>query len=119
MLLVYCLGDILVFNRPGSTIGFILRLMLSCLPRLLPDAWQSFFGISINFPNYSILSIPVTLLWIILVTNSFNLLDNIDGLAGGIAGIAAFMLFISSFGVINHAATGVMNHRYRWDRFSR
>ena len=68
------------------------------------------FGISINFPNYSILSIPVTLLWIILVTNAFNLLDNIDGLAGGIAGIAAFMLFISSFGVINHAATGVMNH---------
>ena len=65
-----------------------------------------FFGISINFPNYSILSIPVTLLWIILVTNSFNLLDNIDGLAGGIAGISAFMLFISSFGVINHAATG-------------
>ena len=68
-----------------------------------------FFGISINFPNYGILSIPITLLWIILVTNSFNLLDNIDGLAGGIAGISAFMLFISSFGVINHAATGGIN----------
>ena len=68
-----------------------------------------FFGISINFPNYGILSIPITLLWIILVTNSFNLLDNIDGLAGGIAGISAFMLFISSFGVINHAPAGGIN----------
>ena len=102
----------------GSTFLFLIGLLddkfhftpyVKLFTQIIAGCLAIFFGISINFPNYSILSIPVTLLWVILVTNSFNLLDNIDGLAGGIAGIAAFMLFISSFGVINHAATGVMN----------
>lgn len=29
--------------------------------------------------------------WIILITNAFNLLDNMDGLSGGVAAIAAFL----------------------------
>ena len=33
-----------------------------------------------------------------LVTNAFNLLDNIDGLAGGITGIRGVMLFVSGGG---------------------
>ena len=102
----------------GATFLFLIGLLddkfhftpyVKLFTQIIAGCLAIFFGISINFPNYSILSIPVTLLWIILVTNSFNLLDNIDGLAGGIAVISAFMLFISSFGVINHAATGVMN----------
>jgi UDP-GlcNAc:undecaprenyl-phosphate/decaprenyl-phosphate GlcNAc-1-phosphate transferase len=35
------------------------------------------------------LNIAVTLLWIIGITNALNLLDNMDGLAGGVAMIAA------------------------------
>lgn len=53
-------------------------------------------GIVINLPGNSILTIPLTLLWIIAVTNAFNLLDNIDGLAAGIAAISSLMLFFSS-----------------------
>jgi UDP-GlcNAc:undecaprenyl-phosphate GlcNAc-1-phosphate transferase len=36
--------------------------------------------------------LAVTLLWVIGITNAFNLLDNMDGLSAGIAGIAALML---------------------------
>ena len=36
-----------------------------------------------------ILSLPVTLLWIVGITNAINLIDGLDGLAGGIAAIAA------------------------------
>jgi UDP-GlcNAc:undecaprenyl-phosphate GlcNAc-1-phosphate transferase len=54
------------------------------------------YGVILGLPKDNFISIPLTLVWIVLVTNSFNLLDNIDGLAAGIAGIAAFMLFISS-----------------------
>ena len=102
----------------GATFLFLIGLLddkfhftpyVKLFTQIVAGCLAIFFGISVDFPNYSILSIPVTLLWIIGVTNSFNLLDNIDGLAGGIAGISAFMLFTSSFGVINHAATGVMN----------
>ena len=53
-------------------------------------------GIVINLQGNSILTIPLTLLWIIAVTNAFNLLDNIDGLAAGIAAISSLMLFFSS-----------------------
>ncbi len=54
------------------------------------------FGVIIGLPLDAFLSIPLTLLWIIGITNSFNLLDNIDGLAAGIAAIASSMLFASS-----------------------
>lgn len=63
-----------------------------------------FFGISISLPySISFLSIPLTLIWIVGVTNSFNLLDNIDGLAGGIAAIASLLLFFSSLVFSNNA----------------
>lgn len=37
-------------------------------------------------------SLPVTLLWIVLITNALNWLDGLDGLAAGVAGIAALTL---------------------------
>ena len=43
-------------------------------------------------------NVAVTLLWLVGVTNAFNLLDNMDGLSGGIAAItAAFFLLMSTF----------------------
>jgi UDP-GlcNAc:undecaprenyl-phosphate GlcNAc-1-phosphate transferase len=37
-------------------------------------------------------SLPLTLLWVVGITNAINLLDNMDGLAAGIAGIAALVM---------------------------
>lgn len=48
-------------------------------------------GVSIPFgPSLDLaaLSLPVTLLWIVGVTNAFNLIDGLDGLAGGVALVA-------------------------------
>ncbi|MCU1486253.1 MAG: Undecaprenyl-phosphate N-acetylglucosaminyl 1-phosphate transferase, partial [Actinomycetia bacterium] len=36
----------------------------------------------------------VTVLWIVGVTNAFNLLDNMDGLSAGVAAIAALFVFV-------------------------
>ena len=36
---------------------------------------------------------PATLLWIVGITNAFNLIDGLDGLAGGVAVIAGFTIF--------------------------
>jgi len=41
-----------------------------------------------------LLSIPITLVWIIGITNAFNFLDNMDGMAAGVAAIAATALAI-------------------------
>ena len=39
---------------------------------------------------------PLTLLWVVGITNAINLLDNMDGLSAGIAGIAAVVLLAVS-----------------------
>lgn len=38
------------------------------------------------------LSLPLTLLWVVGITNAVNLLDNMDGLAAGVSGCAALVL---------------------------
>ncbi len=38
-------------------------------------------------------SIPITLMWIVGVTNAVNLIDGLDGLAVGVSSIASFSLF--------------------------
>ena len=40
-----------------------------------------------------IFSIPITIVWIIIVTNAVNLIDGLDGLAVGVSSIASFSLF--------------------------
>jgi UDP-GlcNAc:undecaprenyl-phosphate GlcNAc-1-phosphate transferase len=43
-------------------------------------------------------NVVVTLLWLVGVTNAFNLLDNMDGLSGGVAAVAAaFFVLMSAF----------------------
>lgn len=44
-----------------------------------------------------ILSILATVLWIVLVTNAFNFLDNMDGLSAGVAALAALVLAATSW----------------------
>ena len=42
-------------------------------------------------------SIPFTLVWIISITNSINLVDGLDGLAAGLSGIAALAISVIAF----------------------
>lgn len=42
--------------------------------------------------DFAIINIAITAFWLIGITNAINLLDNMDGLAAGIAAIAAFVL---------------------------
>jgi len=66
-----------------------------------------FFGVILGFPVNNLFAIPLTLLWIVGVTNSFNLLDNIDGLAAGTAAICSLMLFFSSLVFASNPLGGV------------
>ncbi len=55
-----------------------------------------FFGITIEMFTPTIVTVPLTVLWIVAITNAFNLLDNMDGLSAGIAFITATVLAIVS-----------------------
>ncbi len=51
-------------------------------------------GIQVRIIGTPILNIPITILWIVGITNAFNLLDNMDGLSAGIAFISAFFIYL-------------------------
>ncbi len=54
-------------------------------------------GVTADVFHQPLLDIPLTLLWVVGITNAMNLLDNMDGLSGGIAACAAaFYLLVAS-----------------------
>jgi UDP-GlcNAc:undecaprenyl-phosphate GlcNAc-1-phosphate transferase len=53
-----------------------------------------YFGVKITFFPYDWIDWVISILWIVLITNSFNLLDNMDGLSSGVAAISA-IIFLS------------------------
>ncbi len=55
-----------------------------------------------QYLNIGILSIPLTILWVIGITNALNLIDGLDGLAAGVALISSITIFIIA--IINKRA---------------
>lgn len=61
-----------------------------------------FLGVQVNtldLPNSQLLilnglSLPITVLWIIGISNAMNFIDGVDGLAGGVTAISALILAI-------------------------
>jgi len=50
-----------------------------------------------RYMPWSVLMVPLTIFWIVAVTNAFNLLDNMDGLSAGIGTIVSSTLFVFNF----------------------
>lgn len=51
----------------------------------------TFFGHDLLLGNFAA---PVTVFWILTVTNAFNLIDGLDGLAAGLSAIASISFFV-------------------------
>jgi UDP-GlcNAc:undecaprenyl-phosphate GlcNAc-1-phosphate transferase len=51
-------------------------------------------GIKVSFLPYEVMNIIATLTWVVIITNALNLLDNMDGLSGGVATIACVFYFL-------------------------
>lgn len=49
-----------------------------------------------DYPGGEIVSIALTVAWIVVVVNAVNFIDNMDGLAGGIAMIAALAFMVAT-----------------------
>ena len=55
---------------------------------------MSFYGVRLKVFGWYSVDLAVTILWIVGVTSAFNGLDNMDGLAGGVAAIVSTMYFV-------------------------
>src|SRR5215469_14645961 len=60
--------------------------------QIISAATAIYFGYSLHFFTWAPLDALLTATWIVALTNALNLLDNIDGLAAGIAMIACLYL---------------------------
>ncbi|HSO74618.1 MAG TPA: hypothetical protein VLU47_07260 [Blastocatellia bacterium] len=54
-----------------------------------------YFGLRLPFGDYQFLNDVLTIFWLVGITNALNLLDNMDGLAGGVAAIACVFLAVT------------------------
>ena len=73
---------------------FSLRPLLKLGGQLLSAAVLYAAGIHFSFNHFGYLDAPVSLLWVVGMTNAFNLLDNMDGLSVGTAAIACTYFFV-------------------------
>lgn len=81
----------------GAKFKFCIQILAAAIPvcvgGLKIEFFTSFNPFSDN-PYFSlgILSVPVTILWIVGITNAVNLIDGLDGLAAGVSSIAAMTM---------------------------
>jgi UDP-GlcNAc:undecaprenyl-phosphate/decaprenyl-phosphate GlcNAc-1-phosphate transferase len=54
-------------------------------------------GIRTDFLYYDALNVALTLVWVVGITNAFNLLDNMDGLSAGVAFVASLVLLVNAW----------------------
>lgn len=76
---------------------FELSPTAKIIGQILAGGVLIFAGYRIEFFGFELANILVTFGWIVAITNAMNLIDNMDGLAGGIAVIVAgFLAFFFS-----------------------
>ena len=97
------LPSIAVVILGGATLLFLLGLaddFLNLKPhnkligQIIVASMVVFLGFRLNWFTSLTLDTMVTLIWIVGITNAFNLLDNMDGLCAGVAMVAALTMAV-------------------------
>jgi UDP-GlcNAc:undecaprenyl-phosphate GlcNAc-1-phosphate transferase len=63
--------------------------------QVMGAAFVIYYGLSLPWTGSATLNMVITIFWLIGITNAVNLLDNMDGLAAGIAAIASVFLAVN------------------------
>ena len=72
-----------------------LRAQLKFVLQLLAGVTLLSFGGLLDVSPWYVANVVLTLFWFVALTNAFNLLDNMDGVAAGVGAIAAFFLGVA------------------------
>ena len=63
--------------------------------QVMGSAFVIYYGLTLPWTSSHSVNMAITIFWLIGITNAVNLLDNMDGLAAGIAAIASCFLALS------------------------
>lgn len=92
-----CVDDVV---RLPAWIKFIVQIGAALVPVLMSEELRitalsnplGFWGDP--YINLGALSIPVTVVWIVAITNAVNFIDGLDGLAAGVSAISSISLLV-------------------------
>ena len=81
-----------------AKLKFVVQIAAALIPVLNGVSIQALSNPNIFSPNaywvLNWLSVPVTVLWIVGITNAVNLIDGLDGLANGVSAISAATVLV-------------------------
>lgn len=90
------IGSVLIYLVGLIDDIYDLKPIIKLLGQVIAALVVVYYGVTIDFISlpigltihFGILGIPITVIWIVAITNAINLIDGLDGLASGVSMIA-------------------------------
>ena len=102
--LIFCLGIYDDLRGAGPYLKFTVQAIAAAM---LFAGGMRVLDLPLIFGSYSLpwfVGLPLTVLWVMAVTNAFNLIDGLDGLAAGSALFSTMVFFVCA--LVNHSWLG-------------
>ena len=99
--LIFALGIYDDFHGAGPYLKFGVQAIAAAM---LFASGMRILGIPVLFGQHILpwfIGLPLTVLWVVAITNAFNLIDGLDGLAAGSALFSTMVFFVVS--LVNHS----------------
>ena len=81
-----------------AVIKLVIQIVAACFPVIFGVKIEIFTNpnlfSAVEYLNLGALSVPITIFWIVALTNAVNLIDGLDGLAAGVASISSLCLMV-------------------------
>ena len=109
---VFCFGfwfldDIFEFSWLPQAIAQVIAAAIAINTKIFIEFFNNPFTGQQTGAWPFVITVILTMFWIVIMMNTVNFLDGLDGLAAGVALIAGFMLFVNSAFRVTPAQTSV------------
>jgi UDP-GlcNAc:undecaprenyl-phosphate GlcNAc-1-phosphate transferase len=102
--LIFCLGIYDDLHGAGPYLKFAVQAIAAAM---LFAGGMRILGLPVLFGQHTLpwfIGLPLTVLWVVAITNAFNLIDGLDGLAAGSALFSTMVFFVVA--LVNHSWLG-------------